>query len=211
MLNIVRAGQPQSPVQASSDLTAELWGLHWNDILPLSVAGTSVHAVGYDTAAEFMRDHYGQIFDLVPNSPFARNDSCTAKTRYYRHTADCFAFYDGSEAVALVLANAVDWSTYYIRSAASLPSHQGRLMIPRFLPVMFDTLRAAGVERVEAEASPTNMTSLQLLMRLGFKVTGTVTTDRWGSLVRLTKFLCQEAEQVFVDQFCAVVSGRKAR
>ena len=75
--------------------------------------------------------------------------------------------------------------------------------------MLFDTLRAAGVERVETDASPTNATTLQVALRLGFKVTGNLTTDRWGALVRLTKFLSPNAERVFVDGYCAVRSGRK--
>jgi hypothetical protein len=208
MLSVSSANDVTLPSAKGSELTQKLWGIDWGKVLPVPAAGTLVQAVDFDVAAAFMHRHYGEVFDLVPNSPFARDESSEARARYYRHAVDCFAFYAGSEPVALLLANAVDWSTYYIRSAAALPRYQGRLLLG-FLPTLFDTLRAVGVERIETDASPTNSTTLQLALRLGFKATGTLTTDRWGALVRLTKFLAPEAERVFVDGHCAVRSGRK--
>jgi hypothetical protein len=210
MLNVSSANDVAASLQQGSALTRELWGVDWGAVLPVSVAGTLVHAVDFEVAAAFMRRHYGEVFDLVPDSPFAHGESSEARGRYYRHAVDCFAFHVASEPVALLLANAVDWSTYYIRSAAALPKYQGRLLLG-FLPTLFDTLSAAGVERIETDASPTNTTTLQLALRLGFKATGTLTTDRWGALVRLTKFLSPSAEQAFVGGYCAVNSGRKER
>jgi len=208
MLSVSRANDVIPAPSKGSVLTRELWGIDWSKVLPVPAAGTLVHAVDFDVAAAFMQRHYGELFDLVPSSPFARAESSEARTRYYRHASDCFAFYAGAEPVALLLGNAVDWSTYYVRSAAALPKFQGRLLLG-FLPTLFEALRAAGVERIETDASPTNATTLQLALRLGFKATGTLTTDRWGALVRLTKFLNPEAERVFVEGYCAVKSGRK--
>ena len=78
-------------------------------------------------------------------------------------------------------------------------------MIQRFFPEMFAVLRAAGVERVEADTSPSNMATLHLLSRLRFNPTGTVLTDRWGAHIKFTRYLDDAAEQVFLDQFCTGV------
>jgi hypothetical protein len=104
-----------------------------------------------------------------------------AKERYYRAAGDFFEFKDGDRTVALLVGTAVDWSTYYIRSAAALPEVQGKKVIQRFFPIMFELLRESGVERVEADTSPSNMATLHLLTRLRFNPTGTLLSDRCGA------------------------------
>ncbi len=178
--------------------------------MPVQVTETvTAHAVSFDAAAEFIRAHYASAFDSVPGSPFSASDASPSKLAYYRHAADCFELREHGRAVALFIGNAVDWSSYYFRSTAALPEYQGRGAIPRFLPFLFRELARVGVERIEADASPSNATTMQLLLRVGFKATGTTLSDRWGALVRLTKFLAPPAEQIFVDQFCAVASGNR--
>ncbi len=178
--------------------------------MPVQVTDTvTAHAVTFDAAASFIQKHYASAFDAVPGSPFSRSDVSPAKLAYYRHAADCFELREQGRAVALFIGNAVDWSTYYFRTTAALPEHQGRGAIPRFLPFLFAALQRAGVERIEADASPSNTTTMQLLLRVGFKATGTTLSERWGALVRLTKFLAPQSEQVFVEQFCAVASGNR--
>ena len=39
-----------------------------------------------------------------------------------------------------------------------------------------------------------------LLSRLRFNPSGTVLTDRWGALLKFTRFLDDAAEQVFLDE-----------
>ena len=56
-------------------------------------------------------------------------------------------------------------------------------MIQRFFTPMFALLKAAGVERIEAETSPTNLAVIHLLSRMRFNPSGTVLTDRRGGLI----------------------------
>jgi hypothetical protein len=194
-------------------LSELLWGIRWGNILPIECTeGVTVHAASYDEAMRFVRAHYEEIFPSVPGSPFGRVEINPAKERYYRHAADFFEFRKSGEAVAILICDPTDWGTYYIRSAGAKRDCQGHGAIQRFFPFLFETLARAGVERVEAEAAPTNPTSIQHLTRLGFRITGTLMTERWGALVRLVKFLSPERENVFVSQFCAVrpPSGRSA-
>lgn len=191
--------------EAAPRLSELLWGIRWHDLLPVEcAAGVTVHSVSYDEAMSFVRAHYKDIFPSVPGSPFARIETSPAKERYYRHAADFFEFRKGGQSVAILICDPIDWGSYYIRSAAALPDHHGHAAIQRFFPFLFAALSRAGVDRVEAETSPTNATSVQHLTRLGFRVTGTLMTERWGALVRLVKFLSGPAEATFVQQFCAV-------
>ena len=187
-------------------LSETLWGIRWEDILPQQVTrDVTVVASSFDQARPFIETNYSTIFEDGGDDRFFNSQSRTLKARYYRVAGDFFEFKQGPRTVGLLIGTAVDWSTYYIRSAASLPEVQGSQMIQRFFTAMFAHLQAAGVERVEAETSPTNLAVIHLLSRMRFNPSGTVLTDRWGALLKLTRYLDEGAERVFVNQFCSGV------
>lgn len=187
-------------------LSEALWGIHWADILPQQVTrDVTVVASSFDQALPFIEANYSTIFEDKGDDRFFNPDSPTLKARYYRIAGDFFEFKQGARTVGLLIGTAVDWSTYYIRSAAALPEIQGSQMIQRFFTPMFAYLKAAGVERIEAETSPTNMAVIHLLSRMRFNPSGTVLTDRWGALLKLTRHLDEGAERVFINQFCSGV------
>jgi RimJ/RimL family protein N-acetyltransferase len=189
-------------------LSHVLWGIDWRKELPIRVArDETAFAVfsNFERSLPFIQRHYSTIFEDDGESPFTGGKLTGAKIKYYREVADFFEFQVDAETAGLLICTPVDWSTYYIRSAAVLPQHQGKKLIQRFLPLLFDRLRQAGVERIEADTSPANMATMHLLTRLRFNVTGTVLTDRWGGLVRFTRYLEEGNESVFLGQFCSGV------
>lgn len=203
---------PGEPHRTS--LSRALWDIDWNQGLPLVLTedGIAVHATDFESAAPFISAHYPALFehDQRP-SRFRSGGSAESRRRYYQAAGDFFEFRrEGGETVAVLICTPVDWSTYYVRSAAALPEYQGRGVIQRFFPHLFERLRLAGVERVEADAAPSNFASLQNLLRHRFNVTGTVLSERWGALVRLTRYLDDDATGVFLDQFCDGVRPQKA-
>jgi hypothetical protein len=187
-------------------LSESLWDLRWEDLLPRPVTSdVYVKASSFEAAIPFIVANYAEIFEDDPASPFVSGKLNDAKAKYYRAAGDFFEFVHDGRTVALLIGTPVDWSTYYIRSAASLREYQGKKLIQRFFPEMFALLAAAGVERVEADTSPSNMATLHLLTRLRFNVTGTVLSERWGALVHFTRYLDPPAERTFLGQFCAGV------
>ncbi len=197
-----------SPGVERLPLSELLWGLRWSDLLPLDLGGgSSVRTSSLAAAMPFVREHYAQIFEDDGSSPF-RNDVLTPmKARYYELCADFFEFVHGDKTVGLLVCDPLDWSTYYIRSAAVLPEHQGRALVQRFLSLcLFDELTRAGVSRVEFDVSPMNLAMLHIATRMRMNPTGTVLTERWGAMTRFTRFLCAEAHQVFLEQFCSGVN-----
>ena len=195
-------------------LTEALWGLRWEEILPCQVTeDVVVIASSFEESLPFIDAHYAEIFEDDGGGRFLRSRPSRARIRYYQTVGDFFEFKTSGRTVALLIGTAIDWSTYYIRSAAALPEVQGKKVIQRFFPEMFTALKSAGVERVEAETSPSNMATLHLLSRLRFNPSGTVLTDRWGAMLKFTRFLDEHAEGVFLRQFCAGVRyqrrGRK--
>jgi len=158
--------------------------------------------VTLDGALAFTRDHYARIFGAVPNDArFLSEPMTPAKARFLAES-DRFAFRDGGEMIGLLVGNPIDWSTYYWRSVAFLPEQQGRGLLAAALEHTDAILRDAGVMRVEGEAAPTNYRQVRLLLRLGYCVTGTTNSERWGTMLRLTKFLRADAEERFAAQFC---------
>jgi hypothetical protein len=194
-----------SPKQTS--LAKMLWNIDWAEALPVTVGGgVSVDYGSFATASAFIAEHYAEIFEQVPGaSVFTGGHSSTARARYYHSVADFFHFMHGSSIVGLLVCTPLDWSTYYLRSGALLPTYQNAKLMQRFVPLIFGTLARAGVERVETDTSPSNFRMMQLLTHLGFNVSGTVLTERWGAHVKFTKFLDEQSERVFLDQFCVGV------
>jgi RimJ/RimL family protein N-acetyltransferase len=85
---------------------------------------------------------------------------------------------------------------------AVLPAYQGRQLPRVVLPLLFERLKRAAVRRVEAETSPSNLVTIHVLTRMRFNITGNALSDRWGALLRMTKYLDRDAEDVFLDTFC---------
>jgi RimJ/RimL family protein N-acetyltransferase len=152
-----------------------------------------------------VKEHYALIFEQSRNVPFSNTKHSDSKMRYYRIAGDFFEFKDGATTIGLLVGTPVDWSSYYIRSAAVLPAYQGRKVIQRFFPLLFERLKEAGLERVEADTSPSNMATMHLLTRLRFNVSGTILSERWGAHVHFTKFLSDGVEDAFLGQFCSGV------
>ena len=189
-------------------LSRTLWDLDWAAHLPhrLTEDGVTVFWSSFDEALPFIRDHYAEIFhEGDGEAPFATREGGAAKARYYRAAGDFFEIKHEGRTVGLLIGTPVDWSTYYLRSAAAIPEYQGRKVCHRFFPRLFELLKGAGVHRVEADTSPANMATMHLLTRMRFNVTGTLMTERWGAHVHLTKFLDEDAESTFLRHYCSGV------
>jgi hypothetical protein len=192
------------PVQPS--LAHTLWGIDWRQHLPLSLTseGICVEYSSFERASVFVARNYAEIFEQGPeNSVFTGGKVSSAKARYYDRVGDFFEFTLAGCTIGLLVCTPVDWSTYYLRSGAVLREYQGRKLLQRFLPTLFDTLSVSGVERIEADTSPANLAMMHVLTRLRFNVTGTLLTERWGAHVHFTKFLDRDSEADFLQQFCA--------
>ncbi len=189
-----------------------LWDLRWEDHLPWQLdGGIRVQAGSLADATPFIRDHYADIFELgAQGGRFLSEPMTPAKERFVRES-DVFLFRDGERLIGILMCNPSDWSTYYMRSAAFLPEYQSRGLLGSCVERTFDVLRDAGCARVEVEAAPSNFASIRLLTRLGFNVTSMTNSERFGTIIRFTKFLLEDAETVFLDQFCSGVRYQRRR
>jgi ribosomal protein S18 acetylase RimI-like enzyme len=189
---------------ASARFSEAIWNIDWSLHLPLALTeGVTVAYSSFERARPFLAANLAAIVEEDPaSSPFLQKAPTDAKVRYLQRNADYFEFKDGERTAGFMLCTPIDWSSYYIRLTAILPEYHGKKFPQRFLPTLFEVLKAAGVERVETETSPSNLAVMHIMNRFRFNVTGTVLSERWGALVRFTKFLDEESERVFLDQFC---------
>lgn len=192
-----------SSATTTGSLSRRILAVTWEVHAPFQLHdGVIMEPVTLDEALAFTRDHYARIFGATSGDTRFLSEPMTAAKERFLAESDRFAFRDGGAMIGLLVGNPVDWSTYYWRSVAFLPEHQGRGLLAAALEHTDAILRDAGVVRVEGEAAPINYRQVRLLMRLGYCVTGSTNSERWGAMLRLTKFLRPEAEEHFANQFC---------
>lgn len=197
--------------RAIEPLSKRWFGVDFRALLPWDLDPFSVTWGSLDTLVAFMTRHHADLFGSDAIAGRWHADPMTpAKARFLAET-DIFLVRDGDAVIGHLIGHPSDWSTYYLRSTALLPEHRGNT-IPILIKRITEILRSAGVERMELDATPTNgPTNIIMQSRQGYVATGTLNTDRWGTLVRLTKFLNVDAEGVFHDQFCAGTWPRRRR
>jgi hypothetical protein len=179
-----------------------IWGIDWQSVGPWTFDDVVAEAVAFDEAAYFMRDHYAALFE-TETSAFLQEPMTEAKKRFCAEM-DVFVFRAQSRVVGLLLCSPSDWSTYYVRSTAMLPAFRDRRLPARLSVEMEPVLAAAGVKRMEAECAPANLPMMRIMSSLGYVITGTHNSERWGNLLRWTKYLDDASRAVFMRQFSAM-------
>ncbi len=191
------------PVLRLPPLSLRLWDLDWGTLLPWAFEDVAVESATFDDAFPFIRDNYGRIFGKEADQGRFLGSPMTEAKRRFCGEADVFLFRDAGKIVGVFMGHPSDWSTYYMRTAALLPEYAGRKLVSRFMDRICEPLRAAGVERLEGDVSPTNTPMMKLHLGQGFLVTSMVNSERWGTYVRFTRHLSGEADAVYRRQFCS--------
>ncbi len=196
-----------SEVRISPTQSARLWGLDWPARLPWTFDGITVDACTFDESLPFMQRHYGAIFGAAFEGRFLEDPMTDAKLRFGREM-DVFVFRDrgrdGDREIGVLAGHPSDWTTYYMRTVALLPEYRDRHLLSRTMEEVARALAEVGCERIDGEVSPANVAMVRMLTSLGWLVTSTSNSERWGTLLRFTKFLRADAEDVFARQFCGM-------
>jgi hypothetical protein len=186
-------------------LSKRILGLDWSKHLPWQIGNVAIEVGSYEQhALPFMAEHYSRMFDAKSlHERFMAEEMTDAKRRFMAEM-DVLCFRAQGRPVGILMGHPLDWSTYYWRSVALLPSVRDRSLLGTAMDLSYEPLAAAGIHRVEGECSPTNGPMLRTLTKLGWVVTSTSMSERWGATVRFTKFLRQDAGEIFARQFCGV-------
>ncbi|HEX8793601.1 MAG TPA: GNAT family N-acetyltransferase [Polyangiaceae bacterium] len=188
----------------AATLSQRWWGLDWRDVLPFHFDDGRAEFATMGDVLPFISEHYPAIFGAKDvEGRFLQNPMTEAKRRFFAEM-DFFLFRVAGDVAGVFMAHPWDWSTYYLRSTGILPQYREQRLMTHFFDCLDEPLRAAGVERIEAEVSPANAPIIRVLAGHGYIVTGQVATERWGLLLRYTKFLSQGANAVFGRQYTAM-------
>ena len=166
----------------------------------------TVELGSFADALPFIQAHYARIFNAEGNAGRFLGDPLTSAKRRFGDEMDVLMLRSAGATIGLLAAHPLDWSTYYMRTVALLPEFRDRRLLTRLMHLTYEPLRAAGVERIEGDCSPANTPMMRMLVNEAFLVTSTINSERWGSMLRFTKFLREEAQEVFARQYCALPS-----
>jgi RimJ/RimL family protein N-acetyltransferase len=184
-------------------LSQRWWGLDWRDVLPFHFDDARAEFATMADVLPFVSEHYPAIFGAKDiESRFLESPMTEAKRRFFAEM-DCFLFRVEGHVAGVFMAHPWDWNSYYLRSTGILPQYRERHLMTHFFDRLDEPLRSVGVERIEAEVSPANTPIIRVLAGNGYIVTGQVASERWGLLLRYTKFLSQGANAVFRRQYTA--------
>jgi len=184
-------------------LSQQLWGLDMCAELPRRLSSDGVLVVPGELAriGSFLRTHYGLFAEEAQGcapTPFIQR----SKRAYLGASSDLIELRHAGETVGVLIGAPEDWSSYYVRMFAMRAEYQRPGLVRRFVrECLFAPLARCGVERVVAETSPANIAMSHLFTELRFRVTGNLLSDRWGPLVRYTKFLAPACEAEFLRKF----------
>jgi len=194
-------GAKQTAALAPRPDSETLWGLRWSDHAPWHYDDVSIDASCLAEALPFVSEHYDTIFGAGRGRFYA--DAMTPAKRRFYERCDVFVFRAEGNVVGVSFSHPTDWSSYYLRSTAFLKSWQGRHGMRRMIDRLSGPLRGVGCDRIECEVSPTNAVIMRMLIGEGWIATGNVHTERFGALVRMTRFLRPEPADVFAERFGA--------
>ncbi len=198
-----RASRPRL-VEAPPRLSMRLWNLDWGATLPWHFDAARVESSSHDEVMAFTREHYAAIFGHASAEGRFLPSPMTEAKRRFLSEMDFFVFRVGRETAGVFMGHPTDWTSYYLRSTAIVPQHRERGLMTRFFERLAEPLRGAGVERIEADCSPANAPIIRVLSGQGYVVTGTTNSERWGLLLRYTKFLRDDARGAFLRQYTAM-------
>lgn len=185
-------------------MSKRLWGLDWRAVLPWQLGDIVVEAVSHEAILPFMKAHYPSFFGMDEGHSLFLIDPMTEAKRRFFSEMDCFLFRDGDKTVGIGAGHPSDWTTYYFRTAAFLHEYRDRGLLTQFSDEVFPVLASLGVDRFELECSPANTAMMRVSMAQGAIVTGSTTSERWGQMLRFTKFLRAEPVDIHLRQFCAM-------
>jgi len=184
---------------ASKRMSERLWGHDWAS---WTHAGVNAELGSFADAKPFIAEHYPTIFATEPNR-FLEEKLTAAKLRFLDE-CDVHIFRADDKVVAIGLGHPTDWATYYIRTFALLPEYRDRGIVRAYVENVAAQIAPLGAERIEFDTSPGNVPMNRAFLRLGCVVTGSLNTDRWGTLLRYTLHLSGEAKRVFKSQYLIV-------
>lgn len=207
------AGQSTNSSLVAAPLSTKLWGLDLTRNLPHVLSHDGITAVPGDLTRirTFIAEEFPafgeEIVGAGPNASII-----DAKRWYLASACDAIELRANDLTVGVFVGAPEDWSSYYIRTFAVIQMYQRHGLIRRFMrECVFGPMESAHIERIVADTSPANLAMARCFSELHFHATGHQLSERWGPLVRYTRFLDPACEAAFCKRFAGIAPDRATR
>jgi hypothetical protein len=192
-----------------ASLSSTLWGLDFSRDLPrvLSHDGIEVTPGDLTRVRTFLAEEFPSFAEESLGAAPCET-IVDAKRWYLRSACDVIELRHEGNTIGVFVGAPEDWSSYYVRTFAVVQLYQRPALIRRFVrECVFEPLALHHVERLVADTSPANLAMSRCFTELHFHVTGHQLSDRWGPLVRYTRFLDPACEAAFLKRFAGISAG----
>jgi hypothetical protein len=206
-----QSGTFRAPVTRT--LSDEFWSLDLTRGLPRVITrdGIELAAGDLDRIRHFLKTVFPTLTEEGLGAAPLEPSVAQTKRWYLGAASDLLELRKRGETIGVMIGAPEDWSTYYLRIYAVSPEHQRPVVTRRFAQSVIERLAACGVQRVVTDTSPANTSAALRLSELQFHVTGQQLSERYGPLIRYTKFLDPAAESAFLSRFAGSAPPRAAR
>lgn len=194
-----------SSKKQSNPLSSRLYGIDWNRHYPCEIGKTGVIASysSYEDCVDFLGKHFSLLdSENQFNFPTLPDGQKEAKARYYKEVGDFFEFRFKNQLIGSFVGTPIDWSSYYIRACAIEKNFHNLGIYQGFILKILPILSSHSIARVEVDLSTANLPCVHLFNKLKFNVTSLTSSDRWGTTLRMTKFLDKDREKQYLHRHC---------
>jgi L-amino acid N-acyltransferase YncA len=123
------------------------------------------------------------------------------RAEYAKIHSEYFLFYHKKKVIGWFMGEMEDFETFYMRNTGVIPKHQSKGIYSAFLDQFIKYATELGYQRISSQHAPHNTKIYNLKMSKGFIIVGNENHERWGSLIKLVKFLNKEREKFFIKKF----------
>lgn len=183
-------------------LSERLWELDWSGVLPWTIGEVTIEHGSFDEVEPFLREHHERLFG-PPDSRFYPEETTPAKRRFWAES-DVFVFRSEGKMIGYWSGHPSDWSSYYCRTMSFLPEFREAHLATELSTRIIETLSTTECARIEVDTSIANVPMQRMLLGLRFVVTSTSVSERWGTMLRFTRLLREDAARVFARQYVYV-------
>lgn len=125
----------------------------------------------------------------------------STSAEYRKIHSEYFIFKLDGKIVGWFMGQLEDFETFYMRNTGIIPKHQNKGIYKAFLPHCLKYLKELGYQRVSSQHSPDNGRMFALKMNHGFIIVGSENHDRWGTLVKMVRFLDENRSKAYLKTF----------
>lgn len=198
-------------VQLNS-LSSRVWGIDWNNHFPLSIGRYTVELSSFE---EFLKtkNHPGSFLVTSDNchDHFIKDKNSQAKANYLNHACEYFAFKMNGVIVGFFMGEVMDWSTYYIRYIIIAKNHRSNNLTTLFFQELEKIMSEYELDKICLDVSSAHVSHVSRMSQIGYVCNGNMLSERFGSIIRLTKYIKEESWTVFNKSFTQMFYPIKQR